>query len=57
MITGDHPDTAVNVAKNVGIPYKKVMLGSDIDKILKKYNNDEKKKENDNTNKNELLRK
>ncbi|KAA6327398.1 MAG: putative Potassium-transporting ATPase alpha chain 1, partial [Streblomastix strix] len=37
MITGDLLGTAVNVAKKIGIPSDKVLLGSDIDNIIKKY--------------------
>jgi Ca2+-transporting ATPase len=33
MITGDHPDTALSIAKEVGIKSNNVILGSDIDKM------------------------
>jgi len=33
MVTGDHPQTAVSIAKSVGITYNKVMTGEELDRL------------------------
>ncbi len=33
MITGDYPGTAINIAKEIGLPYDKLITGSDLDSM------------------------